>query len=87
MKRALQAWWHPSLAESAGKPEAGRPAVDAGHRGQGLGPRAGWGASEGANISPAADRGLALHVPESPEALSAQASGSLRAAAGGVRGC
>ena len=52
MKRALQAWWHPSLAESAGKPEAGRPAVDAGHRGQGLGPRAGWGASEGETSPP-----------------------------------
>ena len=37
--------------------------------------------------SPPTNRGLALHVPESPAALSAQASGSLRAAAGGVRGC
>lgn len=44
--------WHPSLAESAGKPEAGRAAVDAGQRGQGLGPRVGWGASGGANSSP-----------------------------------
>ena len=42
--------WHPSLAESAGKPEAGRAAVDTGQRGQGLGPRVGGKPLEGQTV-------------------------------------
>lgn len=75
----------PPLAESAGKPEAGRAAVDAGHRGRGLAPRAGWGPLEGQTAPPPTVgwlcMSLSLWQPFLPRLLGPSE------AAGGVRVC